>query len=259
MAGYPINKPEYWEMARDAALEVIDLGRYSLWPDIETLFLQENEASAEFVYSIQHDLNINPSMLAAQTRPDEGWHFFYADTTWIRRYFEEKDIRRENYMIYELQLKYYKLHYTQFWGEQQPYIGKWKDIAREKFPDYNKRTGSNFPVFRISEVYLMIAEAENEVNGPTALAYEYLNATRIRAGLDPLSRLSKDDFREEMKNERMRELCFELKNRYDIHRWGDLEKEMLWDKHDRDNINMSEDEYLPIPNRDALLNPNLSD
>jgi hypothetical protein len=43
-----------------------------------------------------------------------------------------------------------------------------------------QRTGINFPMLRYSDVLLMLAEAENYVNGPTALAYDCVNQVRRR-------------------------------------------------------------------------------
>jgi hypothetical protein len=63
----------------------------------------------------------------------------------------------------------------------------------------------NWPVIRYADVLLMYAEAFNEVNGPTAKAYDAVNATRTRAQLPALAGLSKDVFREAVWKER----CYE--------------------------------------------------
>lgn len=86
-------------------------------------------------------------------------------------------------------------------------------------------TSINFPILRYSDVLLMLAEAENEVNGP-ANAYEYINKVRGRAGIDKLKDLNQEQFRDELKKERARELCFEFLRRYDLIRWGDYIKSM---------------------------------
>lgn len=46
--------------------------------------------------------------------------------------------------------------------------------------------GNDFPLFRLAEMYLIKAEAENEINGPAA-AEQYLNAVRDRAGATPVT------------------------------------------------------------------------
>lgn len=95
-------------------------------------------------------------------------------------------------------------------------------------PKNKNYTPINFPILRYSDVLLMLAEAENEINGPSALAYECINAVRERAGIDPLAGLSKDDFREVLKDERAMELCFEALRRWDLIRWGEFYVKM-WD------------------------------
>jgi hypothetical protein len=91
-------------------------------------------------------------------------------------------------------------------------------------------TPTNFPMLRYSDVLLMVAEAENEVNGPTQTAYDAINQVRRRGygfGLDTASviadlpaGLSKDDLRKQLQDERARELCFEGQRKPDLIRWG---------------------------------------
>ncbi|MDR3062108.1 MAG: RagB/SusD family nutrient uptake outer membrane protein, partial [Dysgonamonadaceae bacterium] len=93
-------------------------------------------------------------------------------------------------------------------------------------PKNKNYTPINFPILRYSDVLLMLAEAENEINGPTALAYECINKVRERAKITPLSGLSKDEFREALKDERAMELCFEALRRWDLIRWGEFYSKM---------------------------------
>lgn len=85
-------------------------------------------------------------------------------------------------------------------------------------------TSINFPVLRYSDVLLMIAEAENEINnGPTQLAYDCLKEVRDRAGIETkdMSVFDQGSFRQAVKDERAMELCFEYTRRYDLIRWGE--------------------------------------
>lgn len=87
-------------------------------------------------------------------------------------------------------------------------------------------TSINFPIMRYSDVLLMIAEAENEVNGPTDKALRYINDVRTRAGICKLEKLddyqsTQEYYRNAIKDERAREFCFEFTRRYDLIRWGD--------------------------------------
>lgn len=81
--------------------------------------------------------------------------------------------------------------------------------------------GSNPVVLRYADVLLLLAEAENEVNGPSMEAYNAVNQVRSRAGLSDLPMgLSQEDFREAVRLERRHELYGEFQRRWDLIRWG---------------------------------------
>jgi hypothetical protein len=61
------------------------------------------------------------------------------------------------------------------------FSGKWRRQYEVVVPRDNNNTPQNFPVLRYSDILLMIAEAENELNGPTAVAYNAINEVRRRA------------------------------------------------------------------------------
>ena len=93
-------------------------------------------------------------------------------------------------------------------------------------------TSINFPVLRYADILLMYAEAENELNGPTATAINALDYVRTRAGVELISIAkpyvvsSKLQFFRELVDERARELCFEGLRKTDLIRWGLLEEKM---------------------------------
>ena len=95
-------------------------------------------------------------------------------------------------------------------------------------------TSVNFPVLRYSDILLMYAEADNEVNnGPSVLGIQYLNEVRFRAGLDdiavekPTVVANKQLFFDELVDERSRELCFEGVRRHDLIRWELLDDKLI--------------------------------
>lgn len=101
------------------------------------------------------------------------------------------------------------------------------------------RTSINFPLLRYADVLLMYAEASNEINGVTPEAYNAVKSVRDRAGIKTrvASSYDQDSFRELIRNERGRELCFESLRRYDLIRWGIYVQEMqnykYWVQDDR--------------------------
>ncbi|MGN0191177.1 MAG: RagB/SusD family nutrient uptake outer membrane protein [Candidatus Cryptobacteroides sp.] len=80
----------------------------------------------------------------------------------------------------------------------------------------------NYPLLRYSDVLLMYAEASNELSGPTQEAYDAVVKVRTRAGISTpaFSDYDKESFRQFVRNERGRELCFEGIRRFDLIRWG---------------------------------------
>ena len=97
----------------------------------------------------------------------------------------------------------------------QPYLG-------DKFwcPGmvYNQDS-NNIRIFRFATVVLDIAEAQMRM-GSWDLANGYLNATRTRAGLDPLTLTTEEEFMEELQKESARELFGEFTRRHNLVRWG---------------------------------------
>ncbi|RYF80159.1 MAG: RagB/SusD family nutrient uptake outer membrane protein, partial [Chitinophagaceae bacterium] len=89
----------------------------------------------------------------------------------------------------------------------------------------------NFVMFRLAEVYLNYAEAQNELAGPDAGVYSALNQLRDRAKVGQVQTgLNKDQMREVIRNERRVELAFEEHRYWDIRRWkiaADLAKNPL--------------------------------
>jgi hypothetical protein len=116
--------------------------------------------------------------------------------------------------------------------------GKWRRYFELPSPAKQQYVnGTNFPILRYADVLLMQAEAENEVNNaPTAVAYNAINQVRRRAYGLPLTATSAvadlpanlpyDQFKQAIKDERARELCFEGLRKSDLIRWGDFAKVM---------------------------------
>ena len=84
--------------------------------------------------------------------------------------------------------------------------------------------GINLRMMRYSDVLLRAAECENEVNGPTQQAIDWINQVRNRAGLAGLKLAdfdSKDKLFEQIANvERPKEFGCEYGRGFDLIRWG---------------------------------------
>lgn len=85
-------------------------------------------------------------------------------------------------------------------------------------------------VFRYAEVLLSYAEAENELNGPSAEVYNLLNQIRNRVGMPDVDKNKYNNqakLRELIRRERSVELAGEGLRRQDIIRWKDDSGKML--------------------------------
>ena len=84
--------------------------------------------------------------------------------------------------------------------------------------------GINLRIMRYSDVLLRAAECENEVNGPTQQAIDWINQVRQRAGLADLKLVdfnSADKLFEQIANvERPKEFGCEFGRGFDLIRWG---------------------------------------
>jgi hypothetical protein len=143
--------------------------------------------------------------------------------------FDNKDKRRE------ITCGLYKIdeNFQYDWIERGISQGKFGRHWLENPPGKStaKGTGINWPMMRYSDVLLMFAEAENELNGPTSLASEALKRVRQRAfdandwseKVDQYvatAAASKEAFFNAIVDERAWEFGGEMIRKYELIRWG---------------------------------------
>lgn len=191
------------QYAESAALarEVIDKG-YTLTEDYPSIWLTEN--SSESIFELQFDAQAtNP--LAPVSNPANSVLFLARQEAYDL--FEEGDVRR-NFTVNVVNDRYY--------------IGKYRN--------YNPAT-QNVPVIRLSEVYLVFAEAQARANNSAAgEPYQHYKAIRDRAGLDTPDESTFTDvsaFVAAVQREKRRELMFEGEAWYDYTRTGLALTEMM--------------------------------
>ncbi len=118
-------------------------------------------------------------------------------------------------------------------------VGKWSRMMMTSEPGSasSKGTGINWTLMRYAEVLLTLAEAENELNGPTDLAKDQLKKVRARAfaAEDKAEKVdayvnaltTPDDFRNAVINERAWEFGGEALRKYDLVRWNVYGKKIV--------------------------------
>jgi hypothetical protein len=118
-------------------------------------------------------------------------------------------------------------------GAQGISQGKWSRYLLPNAPGAlsAKGTGINWPMMRYPDVLLMFAEAENELNGPTAEAQDALAKVRRRAFPESLwsekvdtyitnASAGSDAFFEAIVDERAWEFGGEMQRKYELIRWN---------------------------------------
>jgi starch-binding outer membrane protein, SusD/RagB family len=144
-----------------------------------------------------------------------------------------------------------------------------------------------WPAIRLADLYLLYAEALNEVQGPGAEVQDYLNRIRARAGLktisaswtqysnNPTKFTTKDGMRSIIHQERGIELAFEGQRFWDLRRWKEAGIQLNgniqgWDTNQSDaslyykpitfysqRFVVPRDYFWPISEADMRVNPNL--
>lgn len=152
---------------------------------------------------------------------------------------------------------------ARYGNSKDVWFHKYLDDYWRNFSDYYSPI--NFRVIRFADVLLMYAECLNEL-GQTGNAYEYVDRVRERAKLAKLSvvkpGLSKDQFLEQLKHERICELSGENTRWNDLVRWGDLDdankvKVIAGRDSDFENFKVGKHKLLPIPQSEMDINPHL--
>lgn len=125
--------------------------------------------------------------------------------------------------------------------------------------DANSFADTDFPVFRLSDVYLMLAECE-VVGGVSCDGIAKFNAIRTRAGVNPIANPTASD----IIDERARELAWECHRRSDLVRFNLLTTDTYIWAYKGMNSNAGSahavnDKYnlYPIPSSDIMANSNL--
>jgi hypothetical protein len=226
MAGKPTNKTEYYQQARDKAVAVINSGKYQLLDDYSKVF-QNMAYTSESIWEVQFIAGLGGNGLHSMSCTAAGYNTFLNPATWFVGSFPAGDQRKA-------------------WGIRSDYAGPDGKVLPVFFQKFVKNSlidnrtlqsastalvDFSLPVIRLAEMYLIAAEAENEVNGP-ANAYAWINKIRWRARVDKsnpahvpdLSGLSKDAFRQAVLMERKWELHLEGSSWFDLKRTGTLSR-----------------------------------
>lgn len=195
---------------------------------------------------------------------DLGWGWNTPTNSLVNVY-EAGDLRREATVLYSNQSDGGAS--TGGYGNTLPNLTNalyWNKKVYNNYNDYlaaglgtpnneAQNTWVNHRVFRMADVYLMAAEAANEIGGAQNLAdaRKWVNMVRTRAGLPNLGSLTQTQLRTAIKQERRVEFAMEFERFFDLVRWGDAVSVLgplgYQNKH----------RFYPIPTPALNANPNL--
>ncbi len=220
LARFQLNQKN-WSEAIANAREVLQLG-YSLSPVYKDIFSIDNENNPEIILTIPSiaQSGVGNTMIAHTAQADfliGSWGGHQARNSFYES-FDEADLRRA------LLIKDYETP-----GGDPRTVTTGAMIIKYE-PDPNRDgpwAGNDIVLHRLSEIYLTLAEALNEENGPNQESIDLINALRDRAfGSDPAKRITLADFptrealRDRILQERSWETYAENYRREDLIRHG---------------------------------------
>jgi len=222
------------------ARQVVSSGRYQLLPDFERVFALDNEMNAEVIFAIQNTrVQGMGGRLAQHVAPigsglsgaNAGGVSFYAEWPFYRDWNPQDKRKNGTFLTGYTHPTRGPLVWsrTMTSAQQTNYGTPGGGPSPKKYLDPQALTGAgeetDYILLRHADVLLMLAEAANELSGPTGEAYDAVDAVRVRAGLSPLPRtLSQQQLREQIQVERRYELVLEG------HTYFDMQRHWAWSK-----------------------------
>jgi starch-binding outer membrane protein, SusD/RagB family len=236
----PADYLTFYQIARDETNDIITSGQHNLNPSFKSLW--KDQVCAHAVADPDGELMFQVSSIGAGAAEDSklGYYdgpkvngFGNAAVNPLPSYFysfDSTDLRRDVTIApYNVNLDSTKVGLGTTALNDGKYRRDWLSNPGIKNDDALQYFGLKWQLIRYSDVLLMFAEAENELNGPTALSYDAINKVRRRGYGKPintpdptvdLSGLSKSSFFDAIVKERSLELGCEGIRKYDLVRWN---------------------------------------
>lgn len=228
-----------WDKAAIYVNKIINEGGYSLDPNFIRLFSADNDASNEIIFPLLAESLTSQSFgnttyivngsLSADTMPlaqfgaTQGWTGHRATSAWYGLFGSSaaelaasNDVRASLFWTdgHNFDMADYRT-----WTDGFPSI-KFRNTASDGSGNPVDFSGTDFPFYRLADVYLMYAElaVRNAADTNMGDALTYVNAVRLRSNADPISMGELDeDF---IIDERGRELNLEGHRRSDLIRFN---------------------------------------
>jgi hypothetical protein len=233
-----LNSNDYFILARDKAAEVITSNSYTLTPNWKDIWSITGRNAKEHMWQLQ-------SLAGTAFVNNLGTYFsarstFGQGAVWTtNNHYDDYELEDKrvldgvthNYTTLQgtnifypfAQSALYKIvngityNNTNTSTAQRAYTIKFSGVSDPTVAN----SDAFYPLMRFSEVLLMHAEAENEINGGSNAAYESLALVRNRVSASVATAgMTKEQFRSFILAERAREFNLEGIRRFDLLRWG---------------------------------------
>lgn len=207
---YATIQPADWDKVSQYCDAVI-AGGYSLLPEYDDLWNNENENSSEAIFEINYEGTSASGNWGASMFRGLDWKKFNTPSNdLVKAFDDENDMIRKNASIIFLDVS-----------------GKWSDPywPQLEFPFVNKyriftgNSAQNYIFIRLADILLLKAEALNELGDFSAAAL-YVNQVRNRVNLPNTTANSIESMRLAIEKERRLELAFEGIRWFDLKRTG---------------------------------------
>ena len=263
-----------WQDAINSADAVLNSGHYSMLSTANWRknFTADNNTSPEIIWGMNFiaatDLGLNFVMRALHYNQYDSptpWNGF-ATLAETYRAFDNADVRKAiflegpqvnqvtgqpandragNPLVFTDSI----LNVTAAGEGEGPRILKWPVDPNH----VAQNNGNDFAWFRLAEMYLIKAEALNELN-QTGPALTALNVVHTRAGLPPLATLTQAGLRDAILKERLLEFAGEGKRRQDLIRMGKFTAPFAYKLNTTEPFRI----LFPIPATQLQSNPQLT-
>lgn len=237
---------DFYKIANDYCKKLIELQPHALNPDFKKIFHNQCQGIAPLNDDVLYEVAFHPGFgdvgWCNGVKVDEGDHPYGSGSNYLSmqpsyyQSFDTLDKRLEvtcSITYFNSTLQEIPSAYTSI----AP--GKWNRLWMKTpaGPKSAKGTAINWPLMRYSDVLLMLAESENEINGgPTAAAKDALAQVRRRAFASEhwgekvdnyIAALgSKEAFFEAIVDERAWEFGGECIRKYDLIRWNNYARKL---------------------------------
>lgn len=250
---------EKWEQAMDLTNQIIggSVGSYALVSDYSTIWREIGENSSESLFEIQ-GRGIDPNYgvqgyVACQSArgdvkyadgavAESGWGFNTPSED-LEAAYEPGDLRKNATIFHKSDTLWDGAIVSSAVANPRYNYKAYISRTQESFNGNDWESGKNIRILRMGEIYLINAEAANEL-GQTSQAMESLNMVRNRAGLGNSSASSQSELREAIWKERRVELAMEHDRFFDIIRQGRAGQ--ILRAHGK-NFEDGKNEIFPIP------------